>query len=310
MGLGGEIIAGNSKLTAQPLGVVKGAFAGYDLGKTVEEATLMPESDVKDIFYQQDGTKGADHVITGEDYAVKLVFGEIKTKLLTLMKFGVTSLNELTTDDHGVVGRELYQSMRDNFAGVLKLAAVSGNGVPSDDEEDIMFFYEAIPIVDGPLINWGADTQRNLTVIFRIKYHEFATGESSTHEGSFGYWGDPTSEDLPAATWPDVEAPTIATAIATAATTLVITFDENIAFQPPGSAFDASHYMADVDGEFNPPTAGVIATTALTLTFAAATFAAGDVIKLSISSVALQDTDATPNEYPGVSNYLCTNSVP
>jgi len=307
MSLGGLLLVGNSKLVAEPLGVVQLAFGGYDLGKTVEEATLSPDSDIKDIMYQQDGTKAADHVITGEDWVLKTVFGEISTKLLALLKYGIETLNDSTSDDHGLFGRQQYKSMRDNFADVLKVAAVSGDGIPSELEEDTMFFYEAIPIIDGTLINWGADSQRNLTVNFKIKWHKFATGESGTHEGAYGYWGDPAEEDVPAAVWPDVAAPVIVTAIATAAITLEVTFNENIAFQ---TAFDAAHYIADVDGAYSAPTAGVIATTKLTLTFAAATFAPGDVIHLSISAIALEDTDATPNEYPGVAAQLVTNSVP
>jgi hypothetical protein len=306
MAIGGELLAGVSKLTAQPLGVVQAFFKGYDLGQTVEEATLVPDTNTKDIMYQQQGTKAADHVQTGEDYIVNLTFGEIKTSLLKLLKFGVLSTNVLPSEDHGDVSRKLYQSMRDNFAGALKVAECTAEGVPSEDEEDILNFYEAIPIVDGNLINWGADTQRNLKVAFRIKFHKFATGESATKSGSFGYWGDPTLEDLPPVTWPNVEAPTLLTAVVNSATELLATFDQNIAFQ---SAFAAANYIVDVEGEFSAPTNGVISGAGLTLTFGASTFTAGDVVKLSIGDVALQDTAGTPNKYDGISGFLCTNTL-
>jgi hypothetical protein len=306
-GLGGALFVGDSKLFDLPLGVVKVGFNGYDLGKTGADTEFTPDQDIKDIIYQQDGTKPADHVRTGLEYILSCTFSEISTGLLTQLMSGISTQNSSAADDTGTIDRNQYQSMRDNEAKVLKVAAVNANGVPSTDDEDTLFFYEAIPIIDGTLINWGADSQRMLPVQFRIKWHEFTAGQSSTKSGAFGYWGDPTTEDVPAAVWPDVEAPAIVTAIAVSATSLEVTFDENIAFQ---SAFATDEYFADVDGEFNAPTAGVIATTKLTLTFAAATFASGDIIKLTISSIALQDTAATPNTYDGVSGLLCTNSVP
>lgn len=306
MGNGGELLAGVSKLTAEPLGVVQVFFKGYDLGKTTEEASLVPDTNMKDIMFQQDGTKASDHVITGEDYILNATFGVIKTSLLKLLKYGIASENVLPTEDNGDINRSLYQSLRDNFAGVLKVAACTANGVPSEEEEDILNFYEAIPIIDGNLINWGADTQRGLKVAFHIKWHKFSTGESSTKQGSFGYWGDPTQEDLPAVVWPDVEAPSILTAVAVSATSLEVNFNENIAFQ---TAFAAGHYIVDVDGEFKAPTNGVISSAKLTLTFAAATFSAGDDVLLSIGDLALQDTAGTPNKYGGVSGFVCTNTI-
>lgn len=304
--LGGALFEGNSKLFEFPLGVVKIGFDGYDLGKTTEDAEFTPDQDVKDIMYQQDGTKPSDHVRTGIEYILAVTFGEIKTGLLVKMMAGITTQTSSSSSDSGTFDRDVYQSMRDNEAKVLKIAAVNANGVPSEDAEDIIYCYEAIPIVDGALINWGADSQRMLPMQFRIKWHQFDTGESTTKDGAFGYWGDPTTEDVPAATWPDVEAPDIVSAIASAATTLTVTFDEDIAFQ---TAFDGSHYAAKVDGAFVLPTAGSITDEAIELTFPAATFSAGDEIEITISDVALQDTDATPNTYEGVEGYVVTNSV-
>lgn len=305
--IGGAVFAGNSKLFEGPLGVVQVGFKGYDLGKTTADTNLTPDQDVKDITYQQDGTKAADHVRTGIDYMLSVTFGEIKTGLLVLLMGGVSSENADVNDDAGTIGRDIYRSMRDNEAGPLKVAAVDENGEPLDDLEHILNFYEAIPIVSGELINWGADTQRNFPVEFRIKFHKFGTGESTTKYGAFGYWGDPTGEDVPAITWPDVAGPILVTAEADTATNLTATFNENIAFQ---SAFQADQWMAKVNGDFVAPTAGVITTDHIDLTFPASTFTAGDIIELYMGPNELQDTEATPNLADAFDAQPVTNSVP
>lgn len=306
MAIGGALLEGNSKLLDGPLGVVKLFFEGYDLGKTTADTNLSPDQDIKDIIYQQDGTKAADHVRTGQDIMVNATFGEISTALAVLMMAGVSSENASPSSDSMTIGRSIYQSMRDVEAGPLKIAAVDENGVASEDLEDVLNFYEAIPIIEGELINWGADTQRNLPVTFRIKYHYFADGESSTKVGAFGYMGDPTTEDVPALVWPDVQAPQLVTATATSATNLDLVFNEDIAFQ---SAFAAGDYIANVEGAFVAPTAGSIASTTLSLTFAAATFTAGDVIEINVGSLALQDTEVSPNTFPGLSGQAVVNNV-
>ena len=304
--VGGALFAGNSKLFTGPLGVVKIGFEGYDLGKTTADSNIVPDQDVKDIIYQQDGTKAADHVRTGIDYLLNATFGEINTGLLKQLMAGVASSNTDANDDTGRIDRILYQSMRDNEAGAIKVAAVDENGVASASLPDIFHFYEAIPIVNGDLVNWGADTQRNFPVQFRIKWHLFSTGESTAHLGGFGYWGDPTDEDVPAIVWPDVEAPYILTAIATAATDLEITFDGNIAYI---TADDTTHYIAKVDGVYFVPDSGSIASAVLTLVFAAATFGSGDVIFVSISELAIEDTASPANEYPGIDAHPCTETI-
>ena len=304
--IGGALMKGNSKLFTGPLGVVKIGFDGYDLGKTTADSILKPDQDIKDIIYQQDGTKAGDHVRTGIDYILTVTFGEIKTGLLVELMGGISSNNTDKNSDSGTVGRNIYTSMRDNEAGPLKVVSVDANGVPSEDIEDTLIFYEAIPIIDGDLLDWGADTQRNLPVSFHVKFHVFATGESSTKVGAFGYWGDPTVEDVPAVNWIDVAGPVIVTAIASSATLLTISFNEDIAFQ---SAFDGAHYSAKIGGVYATPTAGTITNKDLALTFPASTFSSGDVITLSISELELQDTETTPNKYSGINDYLCTNSI-
>ena len=304
--LGGALFKGSSKLFLGPLGVVQLGFKGYDLGKTTADTNVVPDQDIKDINYQQEGTKAADHVRTGIDYLLNAVFGEISTGLIKLLMAGVYSTNTDPNDDSGVIGRELYQSMRDAEGGGLKVGAITSNGVPSELPADIFSFYEAIPIVNGDLVNWGADTQRNFPVQFRIKWHKFDPGESSTYEGDFGYWGDPTAEDVPAIVYPDLLAPIIQTADCPLVTSMEIVFNKNIAFQ---TAFDATHFMSKVNGVYVAPTAGVIATITLTLTFPAATFAADDDIEISISEESLEDTESTPNIFPGVDAYPCTDSI-
>ncbi|MEJ2248042.1 MAG: hypothetical protein P8Y70_00095 [Candidatus Lokiarchaeota archaeon] len=305
--LGAAIFAGNSKLFLGPMGMVQIGFKGYDCGKTTTETNLVPDQDIKDIMYQQDGSKAADHVRTGQDLLLNCTFGEIKTGLLELMMAGITSTNTNPNDDSGVIGRSLYQSMRDNEAGGLKIASILPDGTPSEELEDMYNFYEAIPVVNGDLVNWGADTQRNFPIQFRIKYHKFSSGESSTHNGAFGYWGDPTIEDVPAITYPDLTEPSIVSAVATLATNMDITFDKNIAFQ---SAWDATDYVVNVEGDgFSLSTAGNISGAVLSLTFGAGTFADNDIITVSISSKALEDTEATPNEYSGIDGYPCTETI-
>jgi hypothetical protein len=305
--VGGTVFEGNSKLFAGPLGVVQIGFKGYDLGKTTADTNLVPDQDVKDINYQQDGTKAADHVRTGIDYILNATFGEIKTGLIDLLMAGISTQNTSALDDDGTIDRVIYESMRETEGGGLKVAAVNADGIPSANLQDILNVYEAIPIVNGDLVNWGADTQRNFPVQFRIKRHKFDTGESTTKTGAFGYWGDPTSEDVPAIVFPDVEAPILLTAVADTATTLVLTFNENIAFK---TTFTIGKYIAKINEVYTAPLSGVIALKALTITFAAATFTSGDLIEISVGGSELQDTESTPNVYAGIDAFTVTNSVP
>ncbi len=306
MSIGGALFVGNSKLFTGPLGVVKIGFKGFDCGKTTADSTLVPDQDVKGINYQQDGTKPADYVRTGMEYLLKVTFGKINTGFLKLMMAGIDSDNVDTADDYGSIGRELYQSMLDNEAGGLKVGAVDSDGIESDELEDNFAFYTAIPVVNGDLVNWGADTQRAFAMEFKIKWHKFLAGESATKSGGFGYWGDPTSVDMPAIVYPDLLAPVILTADASAAITLLITFDENIAYQ---TVDDPLHYVTKVDGEYILPVSGSILTTVLTLTFPAATFSAAADIEISISELALEDTESTANAYAGVDAHPCTDSI-
>jgi hypothetical protein len=294
--IGGALYDGNSKLWAGPLGVVKLGFRGYDLGKTSAETTLKPEQNIKDIHYQQDGTVASDHVRTGIDYILTATFSEIKTGLIVEMQKGITSVKGV--NDSGKIGRSLYQSMRDTEAGVLKTVAVDENGVPSALDEDTEMFYTAIPIVNDNLVQWEADTQRNMQIQFRIKFN--------LTEEAFGYWGDPTAEGLTAAVWPDVLKPFVLSAEAISATEIEVTFNEDIALQG-GTPVDG--VVADVDGAMKLGVSVGVATSVLTCTFAAASFASGDVIAITLSDIVVEDTDGTPNTFDG-GTFAVTNSVP
>ena len=303
--LGGALYEGNSELFSGPLGIVQIAYKGYDLGKTTADTTIAPDRDVKDINYQQDGSKPADHVTTGIEYILKCTFGEIKTGLLKLLMSGISSTEPTGADDGMVLGRSVFQSMLDNEAGVLKAAAVDENGIALEGLEHIFNAYKVIPIITGDLINWGVDTQRNLPVDFRLKYYAFPTPPGSI-KGAFGYIGDPTVESVDAVVWPDVEAPEIVSAIASSADLLTVAFDENIDFFEDG-AFNAAHYFMKINGDFVAPATGVITDADLALTFTGPFTNGNDVIYLSIAEDEIED-EATPpeNVFPGVDAYSCT----
>ena len=99
MGFGKNLDNFGSKLFDGPLGVVQVGFAGYNLGKTSQDTKLKPDIDIKDINYQQLGTKPADHVITGADWVLDAVFAEIKTELLkALFPYLVASQGSVGND--------------------------------------------------------------------------------------------------------------------------------------------------------------------------------------------------------------------
>jgi hypothetical protein len=167
-----------------PLGVVQLEFDTLDMGKTMEDTTVERDEDVKDILYQQDGTKPADYVKTGLLYLVKAKFAEISTDKLKKIMDDIT----LSGDGNSVkLGRELYRSLKEYEAKVLKIKRVDSEGDQTANDDYILVFYQAIPIVTGP-IEWGADTQRGVEVEFRCVWDE--------NEGAFGYSGVASSVGL------------------------------------------------------------------------------------------------------------------
>lgn len=297
MSLGGELFKGSSKLFSGPLGVVKVGFNGFDLGKTTAETMLAPDQDIKGIIYQQEGTKDSDSVRTGIEYILKCTFGEINTGILIQLMSGITSKNFNPTLDSGTFGRELYESMREADGGPLKIAAVDSNGEPLDTEESLIYCYEAIPIVTGDALNWGADTQRALVIEFRIKFHIFSTGESITKYGAFGYWGDPVVEDLPAVVWPDVNAPYIVSAVIQDAVDILLTFNKVLTLVAAVTLTE--RFIANINNVFSVPVTAVISAgpndDEVLLTFAAASFLAGDVVTLSLTAGSVKDVDLAQN---------------
>jgi len=293
MGFGKALTSFGSGLTAGPLGVIQVGFKGFDLGLTVDAATLKPDIDMKDIMYQQKGTKAADHVLTGADWILAGSFGEISTELLTIVAPYLIASSGSIGNDSGHLKADLYESLLDTVAGVVKVASVKDQ-VPSLLVEDTMYFYLGIPLINADLINWGADVQRNLPFEFRIKVKTMSLAESTTVKTAYGYWGDPSVEDLPAALWPDLEAPFVVSSAAAVATSVTLTLSEDATLIGGVTAED--QIIVKVDNEFVVPTSVAFATNVVTITLPAASIAAGQIVETSVGAGTYEDGDSNPNE--------------
>lgn len=190
----------NSPLFEFPLGQCLVYFDGYLLGKTTADTIFKTDRDIKDILYSQDGTKPADWVATGELYSIDLTLGETKDELISVLDKSWV----VDRDGNALLDRDLYESYRENRAKGLKLVKVDGNGQPLTDDIYQFNFWEAIPVVNGDIMQFGADTQKNFQVTFNMAYHVFSVGESATYYGGYGYIGDPTVLDVPAIVWPPI----------------------------------------------------------------------------------------------------------
>jgi len=167
-----------------PLGVVQLEYNNLDLGQTMEDTTIEPDQDIKDILYQQQGTKPADKVRTGIVFIVRCKLAEITTTRLAEVFSGI----EVSGGGNSVkIGRELYRSMKDYEAFVLKVQRVDSEGSVTVNDDHIIVFYKAISIVTGT-IDWGADTQRGLEVEFHCMWDDT--------EEAFGYSGKASSVGL------------------------------------------------------------------------------------------------------------------
>lgn len=291
--LGRAITPYGSKLFDGPLGVVQLGFAGYNLGYTNADTILKPDADIKDIMAQQTGTKARDHTVTGTDWTLTATMTEISTELLKVVAPYFIESSGSAGNDHGFFKADQYTSLKDTIAGVLRVAPVV-NQVPSEDIEDIINFYTVIPKIDGDLINWGADSQRNLPVTFMCKLRTFTSAESATVSSAYGYWGDPTLEDLPAANWLDLEAPTIDSGAVSSATEIVLTASENVT--EISGVTSTQQIVINVDGLYVVPTAVVYATNTITLTLPAASIATTQVVTCSISASTFEDADNNEND--------------
>jgi hypothetical protein len=303
-GFGKALVSFGSGLTAGPLGVIQLGFEGYDLGKTVAAATLKPDLDVKGINYQQEGTKDADHVITGADWMLTGSFGEINTELLKIIAPYLIASSGSVGSDSGYFKADMYESLMDTASGVVK-AAIVKDKVPSLEVEDTMFFYRALFLINADLINWGADVQRNLPFEIKIKAKIMTAQESSTVSFAYGYWGDPSAEDLPAAAWPDLEAPYPVSSAVTLATELTLTLNEN-ATEISGVT-STEQVVVRVNNKYVVPTVVGYATNVITLTLPAASITSGDTVTTSINAGTFEDGDSNANE--DVVSFVAVNGL-
>jgi len=306
MGFGKALTDWGSGLVKGPIGVVQIGYKGYDLGKTVDDAELSPDLDIKDIIYQQTGTKALDHTVTGANWMISGSFGEIKTELLKIICPYLFDSNGSEGADSGTFKADLYTSLLDTVADTVKIASVE-NQNPSEAVEDTMYFYKGIFLINAALINWGADSQRNLPFELMLKPRQITDAESTKYANKsvFGYYGDPSVEDLPAATWPDLEAPYATAAEVTLATEMTITLSENATAIAGPTQID--RFSVKVEGNFVAPTSVGYATNVITLTMPATTFAAGNSVEVSYSAGTFEDGDTNANE--DLSNYPVTNPL-
>lgn len=167
-----------------PLGVVQLEFDNLDMGYTMEDTVIERDEDIKDILYQQEGTKPADYAKTGLLYVVRTKIATITTDKMAKIMPDIS----LSGDGNSVaLKRELYRSLKTYEAKVLKIKRVDSEGDVTVDNDYIIVFYKAIPIVTGQF-DWGADTQRGLEIEWRCVWDE--------DEGAFGYSGVASSVGL------------------------------------------------------------------------------------------------------------------
>jgi len=164
------------------LGVVRLIFNSVDLGKTVDEANLEFIEDIKDIMFAQDGTQPADKVPTGQAYQVTFKLGEQTWLRMAQLMRGVT----VGGGGNVGLGADLYRSGLAAFAKELKLTRVDSDGVASTDPSYTLVFYKAFPQVNGPVGNFGPDTQRTVEVVCYC-FRDVA------HNNLFGYQGSDSS---------------------------------------------------------------------------------------------------------------------
>ena len=306
----GVLYEGNSALLAGPLGVVEVAFNGYSLGKTTGDTTLDVSQNIKDIIFQQSGTMPADKVRTGILYQLKATFGEISTGLLSQLISGFDATTQDPNSDGAVLTRSVYKSMRDNESAPLRVVSIGPDGTQSEEDSDIFNFYETIVNIDGTLINWGADTQRNIPVTFDIYWHKFADGESVKYKGAFGYYGDPIVADVPPVDWPDRIGPAIVSASAGVSTKVDLVMSEACAFV--SGVTPENRFEVIVNGDYVNVTAVTIDTAPndnrVSLTIGG-TMASGDAVMVNMLPDVLQDNEPTPNHNTRAVDVAVVNNI-
>jgi hypothetical protein len=174
-------ILGNNFMEG-PLGVVRFEFDGLDLGKTLGGAEIEFIEDVFDIMYDQDGTQPGDKVTTGCAWQVTTQLAQQTLERLDKVMKGLTRAG-----NSAKLGRELYQSAKENKAAVLRVYRVDSEGSEAADAHFVLTFYKAWPQVTGP-VAYGPDSQRALPVTFYCFWDD-------TNE-AFGYFGNASSVGL------------------------------------------------------------------------------------------------------------------
>lgn len=301
----GTPLQSNIPLFEYPLGQCLVYFNGFLLGKTTSDTILKVDRDIKEILYSQDGTKPQDWVCTGEIYSMDLTLGQTTDELISILDKSWV----IDRDGNGLLDRDLYESYKDNRAGQLKMIKVDGNGQPISGDTYVFNFYEAIPIINGEIMQFGADTQKNFQLTINFGYKVFEPGESSTRFGGYGYIGDATVLDVPALEWPPI--PQTSTVTGAAGTDLDIVFDRDIEF--PTGSYVANGIEIIVNGTVNQVAANTtISTDTLSVDISATgeniTINPGDEVTVNILEDCIQG--ASDNKaFPFVTRFFTLNQA-
>jgi hypothetical protein len=159
------------------LKVVQLTFNSIDLGKTLDDTTFEPITDVKDIMFAQDGTQPNDKVYTGMAWKLTCKLAETDNSKLALVKPGVT-IKGLSTSG----SRDLYRSAKSNFAKKLVVTAVDSEGVLSTDVHQQLTAPLAFPTLKGT-IDYGPTKQR----YFEVEFYFFFDSVTGKHWWSGNY---------------------------------------------------------------------------------------------------------------------------
>ena len=250
-----NIVGSLSKLFENPVSNFWLAYDGYLLGKSTGTLEYTPEFDVKDIIYTQDGTKAEDHLYTGADHMVSITLSEkVNENLFDILVPGWEHVVN-SNNPQSVITKELYVSLRDTRGRVLQIISALPDGSPSEDPNDIITLYVAIPLIESAIFKFGADQQQEMPVNFRCKTEDVANIQGSTitsliYNGKqiskvFGYLGEASLIGLPEAVIVDRSGPELLSAEATTATALNAVFNKDLDLTFEGNGYA---YSGDVSG--------------------------------------------------------------
>lgn len=173
---------GGTNIFDTPLGVVFIDYKGVDLGKTTDATKLMNEEDLKDILYQQNGTKPFTKIRTGVSWMIQCVLGNPGLQRLGLINPNMKPSPSFISMDFS---RQLFVDLQDE-AGRLVVTEMINN-IRSTDPKRIMVFPKAAARMTTE-IGWGVDLQRTVGVEFWCFVNEATQ--------SFGYSGYASSLGL------------------------------------------------------------------------------------------------------------------